>query len=309
MTKHKHRNGPARKPKKQSVFESPMTPTAPQEAEMGEQSESGTNDKENVTKELARQFKWVEFAQIASNVGLFIVGIVALCIYNGQLDQMRSSTKAAKDAVDVANATLKVSQRAYITVGRKDGVIADFVVAKNPKEPAEVVIYFQNSGHLPAKFIWGLMPGAMLTKGSKKQSSGLMIAQNFKPLPFRTRDKKTGSIGEDGGAITIGGDSVLAATLGIISQKDLAELPAYDMGLVLMGQYDYCDELGTRSLRMFSIQYRSHAPSGPLSFRLLYDGPGGFFLLPKDTDTTEYLPPCETTTERERNSHQLGNQP
>jgi hypothetical protein len=168
MAKHKHRKGPARQRKKHPISKPPMTPPTPQEATVSEQSESGTNGEENVTKELAREFKWVEIAQIVTNVILAIVGIFALCIYNGQLEQMRSSTQLAKDAIVVANASLNVSQRAYVTIGRKDGVVADFVVPKDPKEHAEIVIYFQNNGHLPAKFTWGLLPGAFLLKGSSR---------------------------------------------------------------------------------------------------------------------------------------------
>ncbi|MGA7918324.1 MAG: hypothetical protein WCA38_01550 [Candidatus Acidiferrales bacterium] len=248
--------------------------------------------------ELGRKVKWAEATQLVSSVILAAVGIIALWIYYGQLEEMRSSTKAAKDAVDVADATLNVSQRAYVTVGRKDGVVADFVIPKDAKEHAEIVIYFQNTGRLPAKFTWGLLPGAFLLKGSKKQSSGISIAQPYSGgLPTRTRDVKTGSIGEQGASYVIAGDSVFVGTGAFISQKDLAELPINDMGLLILGQYDYCDELGTRSSRMFGIQYRSHAPTSSLSFSLAQDTPGMVVPTPTSTATTEYLFPCETVSE------------
>ncbi|HWY54259.1 MAG TPA: hypothetical protein VNZ03_07335 [Terriglobales bacterium] len=85
---------------------------------MSEKGNGNSDEEENVSKELARQFKWVEAAQIASNVILAIVGIIALCIYNGQLEQMRKSTKAAQDAAvaaqaaaNTADATLKEIQK------------------------------------------------------------------------------------------------------------------------------------------------------------------------------------------------------
>jgi hypothetical protein len=194
----------------------------------------------------------------------------------------------------------------YVTVGRKDGVIADFVVPKDPKQDAEIVIYFLNTGRLPAHFAWGTM-APLLAAGGKKQSTGIDYVHPYKGLPSRTRDIKNGSFGETGGESTvIAGDSVLVSTLGKVSQKDLADLPVNNMGLVIMGSFSYCDELGTYAWRQFSLRYRSIAPSTSLSFDLWEDrdmwGPAYFPELtqPKPTDTTEYLFPCVTFTERER---------
>jgi hypothetical protein len=214
------------------------------------------------------------------------------------------AANAAKHSVEVANATLKVSQGAYVTIGRKDGVVAEFVVPKDPKEHAEIVVYFQNSGHLPVKFAWGIWPASFLLKGSKKQSSGIAYAHEFKGLPTRSRDIKTGSMQEQGASNTIAGDSLFAGTAATISQQDLAELPINDMGVLLQGQFEYCDELGTHSSRQFGLQYRSHAPSSSLSFSLDHDIEMPTLPLPQSTATTEYLFPCETVSEREKKTHQ-----
>jgi hypothetical protein len=199
----------------------------------------------------------------------------------------------------VAQDTLRLSQRAYVTVGKQDGVVADFVIPKDPNQNAEIIIYFQNTGRLPAKFAWGTtIP--LLAAGGQKKSTGINYVHPYKGLPTRTRNKKDGSIGEQGESTIVAGESVYISTLGTISQKDLAELPANNMGLLILGEFAYCDELGTYSPHRFALRYRSNAPSTNLSFDLAEDSPGFHLMLPEATAATEYLPPCETPAERER---------
>jgi hypothetical protein len=164
---------------------------------------------------------------------------------------------------------------------------------------AEIVIYFQNSGRLPATFIWGTM-ATLLAKGTMRGYSGITYTHPYHGGLWRSRDKKTGSIGGGGGSTIIAGDSVFVDTLGVISQKDLAVLPTNNMGLLTAGVFEYCDEIGTHSNRQFFLDYRSNAPATSLSFSLVSDT--NFpVLLPKSTADSEYLPPCETFSEREEN--------
>jgi hypothetical protein len=60
--------------------------------------------------------------------------------------------------------------------------------------------------------------------GSKKKS-GITSTHPFTGLAPRTRNKKNGSMGGEGGTSTIAGDSVFGFTLGKISRKDFADLP------------------------------------------------------------------------------------
>jgi hypothetical protein len=64
-----------------------------------------------------------------------------------------------RDANTLAKTNLIVSQRAYVTIGRKDGVIGEFIVPTSPKAIARIVFYFQNNGHVPAKINWELFCG------------------------------------------------------------------------------------------------------------------------------------------------------
>jgi len=202
----------------------------------------------------------------------------------------------SKKQWQITSDTLQISQRAYVTIGRKDGVIADFIVPKDEKQNAEIVIYFQNTGHLPAKFAWGTMVPYLV---QTNKPSGITYTHPFTGFPTRTRDKKTGVKGEQGASSTIPGDSVFVSTLGQISLKALAELPTNNVGLLIIGMYAYCDELGNYSSRMFGLRYRSAAASSSLSFDLASDVESSpTFHLPEPTATTEYLFPCKTFNEK-----------
>jgi hypothetical protein len=181
---------------------------------------------------------------------------------------------------------LQVPQRVYITIGKNDGVVSDFIIPSVPNQGAELVMYFQNSGHIPATFARGRMV-AFAGAGSKKKS-GITSTHPFIGLAPRTRNKKNGSIGRRGRDFHYCGDSVFGFTLG-------------DPGLLITGMYEYCDELATHFVRTFDLRYRNNAPTSSLSFDLADDADSGIGSVPEDTATTEYFPPCETIKERERN--------
>ncbi len=68
-------------------------------------SQSNTSQNQSDTKELAREIHWVEKATLFSQIGLGIIGIVALIIYgsqlstmNGQLDVMRQQLGEMKSS-------------------------------------------------------------------------------------------------------------------------------------------------------------------------------------------------------------------
>jgi hypothetical protein len=213
----------------------------------------------------------------------------------GQLTEMRQARKETE-------AELRISQGARVTIGRSDGVVGDLIVPKDPGQNAEIVVYFRNSGHLPAKFAWGTM--AAFRGTDMNGSSGIKYVHPFKGGLSRTRNIKDGSIGEQGEDTLIAGDSVFVSTIGEISQKDLADMPSNHAELLILGMYEYCDELGEDSKRMFSLRYRSNAPVSSRSFDLSSDTEMPNLPLPHPTATIEYLPPCETSEEREHQSHQ-----
>jgi hypothetical protein len=137
-------------------------PTAFQEG----QTSTESNRQQNVTRELARQFRWVEFAQIGSSLILAIVGIVALSIYEGQLNVMRrqlgeiakqypeiqKSANAAKSAADTAADTLKSSKESFQIEQRPYTVvdIPQFVIPPMTSGTTSANLTFRNIGRTPA---------------------------------------------------------------------------------------------------------------------------------------------------------------
>jgi hypothetical protein len=99
-------------------------PSTPPEHKIPHDADHGSDNQQSTAKELAREFRWVEFAQLIINGALAVIGIVALCIYSGQLNVMRGqlgeiikqypeikkSADAAKSAAETANTTLKSNQ-------------------------------------------------------------------------------------------------------------------------------------------------------------------------------------------------------
>jgi hypothetical protein len=202
------------------------------------------------------------------------------------------STKQWKVAQD----TLRLSQRAYVTVGRKDGVIAEMIKPTSGSDDANIVIYFQNSGHSAAKLAWGMLGGTYLGGGSKGNSN-FVFTHRYIGLRPRTRDKN-GGMSQPGETSIIAGDSILVAALGTISQQHLSELPTNEITTLTLGQYAYCDNFGTQVTRSFGLRYRSHAASPSLSFDLALEVNLPNDPLPPPTDLLEYLPACDSDIQK-----------
>lgn len=163
----------------------------------------------------------------------------------GQLPELKLAAKASQNAANIARDTLQISQGAYVSIGRKDGVIAEFKKSTSPKFSDGLVMYFQNSGHLPATFNWGIEPSTL----------------PLRPHPFapmmRTRNKKTGAISESfSGAAVIGGESVQQFTVGDLPPGFIDSMSQSNQPLTVNGTYEYCDELGRYSCKMFSLYYQ-----------------------------------------------------
>jgi hypothetical protein len=138
-----------------------------------------------------------------------------------------------------------------------------------------------------------------MAEGSKGTSSRINFSHPYQGLAARERSKKiNGGIGEKGESSLIAGDSVFVSTLGTVSQTNLAQLAPNNIGLLILGSYQYCDELGTLVSRTFGLRYTSHTPTTALSFDLAMESGWLPFRLPDSTAEIEYLPPCETISEK-----------
>jgi hypothetical protein len=99
---------------RQSLPQPPVTPAAPQQDEMTEESSGNAEKEENPTTKLERDIRTGEIALIIINGLLLVTTIVIAIIYNGQLKEMRKATRAsekaataAASAADTADKTLK----------------------------------------------------------------------------------------------------------------------------------------------------------------------------------------------------------
>ena len=164
--------------------------------------------------------------------------------------------RTMRDANKLAQKTFEVSQQASVTIGRTDGVVAELRNSGNPKLQDGLVIYFQNSGHMPAKFKWGLEQ--WFTENPVTMLPG---TTPFEPM-MRTRNKKTGAVTEtastDG---SIGGNAVREVAVGYLPPTFVDYLFKTNKVFRVNGTYEYCDELGKSSCKTFSLAYQ-HSPFG-----------------------------------------------
>jgi hypothetical protein len=256
--------------------------------------------------------RWVrQFAALAISIvkGVFTL-IVAICILSARCFNKNSGSMTALATIVIGAATvlyvyyterlwettqntLEIGQRAYVTLGRKDGVVAEFVSPKDPKDNAGILIYFQNNGHIPAKFNWGVT-SKILVIPPTEDLPPIDSPHHFAPM---TRTRNRGSEGESGG-ITIAGDSLYATDVAELPQASVARLATVNRLFQLSGAFEYCDELGTYSCREFAIYYQG-VPYN--AFRMVHDYA---CWLPrravKPDPTLEYLFPCKTSEELRR---------
>lgn len=166
MTNENDSDTPATDPQGQPPHQPPVIPAAPPQGEVSPNSNDGSNNQQETARELAREFRWVEGAQLVVNGILAIVGIVALCIYGGQLKVMRGqlgeivkqypelqkSATAAKSAADTADATLKASGQQFKIEERPYITIAIFQLTPMPASAGSfhVGLHMINSGKTPA---------------------------------------------------------------------------------------------------------------------------------------------------------------
>ena len=171
-----------------------------------------------------------------------------------QTDKMAESL-AKTDALIGATKTissntkeaLNVSQRAYVTVGRKDGTVTEFAIPGDHSVNTGILIYFQNSGHLPAKFNWGLTGFGTVIVPPIPGFPPVDSPHRFAPMT-RTINHKDGSRGESGGVI-VGGDSVYSTDLGSLPTDSALQLIRMNRLFMINGAFEYCDALGSYSCR------------------------------------------------------------
>jgi hypothetical protein len=165
MTNEKSSDSPTADTHDQSPPQPPVTPPAPLQGALPDDGKERTDEYKNKTNELVREFRIAEKWVIGTNIILAIIGIFALCIYQGQLNVMRgqlgeiikqypelqksanaatSGSNTANGAFEESKKEFRIQQRPYITLSelRPNGQL----MAGNNK----LVLSIINSGRTPA---------------------------------------------------------------------------------------------------------------------------------------------------------------
>jgi hypothetical protein len=169
MTNENNSDAPSADATGQPPRQPPVIPPAPPQGEVGPNPTDRPNNEQETARELAREFRWVEGAQLVVNGVLAIVGIIALCIYGGQLKVMRgqlgeiirqfpeiqksanANVKAAdqtEKAVKNAAVDFRLDQRAWIGI---DFPILNAVRGADKKQiTVTIQASIKNTGKTPA---------------------------------------------------------------------------------------------------------------------------------------------------------------
>jgi hypothetical protein len=174
---------------------------------------------------------------------------------------------------------------------------------KGLDEKAGILVYFQNTGHLPAKFTWGndtsvidtvpADPHAVREDQMKGPWSFLETDHFFEPM-WRARNRKNNSFSWSG-TITIPGNSSYQGVLWEVPKERMLQFMNWDRPFQPSGKFEYCNGFGKHICNRFIIRYAREPYSR-------------FFLVMEEecfaSDTQilhhdpnlDYLSPCEEGT-------------
>lgn len=216
-----------------------------------EQPDSNPPRQQNVTGELAREFRWVEGFQIGTNLLLAAVGLTALWIYYGQLKVMRGqlgeiikqypeiqkSADAAKSAAETAFATLQSSQqqfrneqRPYIFASPQAAGPQSTIVQTLPDGRFQIAITVEinNGGRSPA--INTFSTPSKMYLGPRKEMSKAFKA--FVPeYPMKTGDILASNVSR----------VVVTGELLNLSAQEMKSVNNYELAVYVMGAVKYTD--------------------------------------------------------------------
>jgi hypothetical protein len=249
-----------------------------------------------------------EIAAVLVALGLLIVNIC----------QSRSTEKAAR-AAETANKNaekaLTISQQANVTIGRPDGTVADIIWPKGKTGKAGLMVYFQNSGHMPARFNWGadstviaVLPDFNHPDDGKK-SIIFQTEHAFDPMwRVKTKDGVSWS-----GTITIAGNSSYQGLLWELPKERMQQRIDLDSKTGIEqrpfttgGRFEYCDGFGNRICRNFSLSYQGE-PYNRFALAFEDECPKWEMQGTRQPhgDISEHLPPCEPDDSREELQHTM----
>ena len=180
---------------------------------------------------------------------------------------MDAGNRQAKAALDASIASSRSDQRAYVTIGRPDGTVAEIVWPKDEKGNAGLLVYFQNNGRLPAKFNWGSDSTFIaIVPTDPKVFKEAEIAKGYVELPtnhlfqpmYRAKNRKGANI-QWSGTIDIAGGATYQGVLWELPKERMLQVLSLDSPFAPSGRFEYCDGFGRRVCKNFHLKY-AHEP-------------------------------------------------
>jgi hypothetical protein len=231
-----------------------------------------------------------------------VVGIGTLALALTSLLGLWYTKQALNDGRRVFEAT----QRPLVSLGRKDGKLADFVLDPNvPARNVGIKIYLQNGGQSAALSPnLGLLPLGLVLNGigtGQSRPPLMPIAQNMFHQLSRTADKE-GRYGTNG---ALESASVAPQSEYVyyfpdqITREQYEDMVQGRRAYLLWGRCEYCDALGNYTCHMFSLFWQG--PPVNEFTKMTETNCAWQYGYPPILDPTQHnLLPCEQPEEREK---------
>ena len=208
-----------------------------------------------------------------------------------------------KESLRKSEEIFRISQQPYMTVGRKDGVVAEIKESQDPNGWAGIVLYWQNAGHLPARTV------CMMTTSSAWPITAPKAGPSTPLMRQRGRDS-TGKLQVmESGCPTVGGDSAFAYIIpDPFTQKTFDAVKAKkDSQLSVWETIQYCDSFGHYVCKSVFLNYL-HDPINGFQEIGENDCSGMYRAVPNIPQImygpNEQLPPCSTPEEEQKNQEE-----
>jgi hypothetical protein len=232
--------------------------------------------------------------------GLY-AGITVAAIYALQYSAMLQSNQAVQRAFES-------SQRPMVSIGRKDGMVAEFVVPapEMPNQNVGIKVYVQNGGQSPAITPNVSLINQVLVLGPSEMGQSappkFPLFQN-KPNQLVRTTNKDGGRGTNARVGSISPQSEYVYYFpDQVSREQYESLIRRQRVAMVEGICEYCDVLGQYTCRSFSLFYYG-SPFNAFAEVNEMDCAPMYTYLPAVSGQT-YLLPCEQPDEREAREKQ-----
>jgi hypothetical protein len=176
-----------------------------------------------------------------------------------------TTVRENRKALDASINAAQSEQRAYVTIGKPEGTVADILWPKDDKGNVGLLVYFQNNGRLPAKFNWGASSPSLgmlpadptISKYEDwKDGSFFEVPTNHVFRPMYRAKSRTAKDVQWSGTIDIAGGSSYQGVLWEIPKERMLQFIRFENRMFMpSGRFEYCDGFGNRVCKNFVLSY------------------------------------------------------